>query len=60
MINTIKIMGLTLLTLGNLILFGASVYFWKSSKSTANRTSGAFMTALSALNAIVAVGGMFI
>lgn len=59
MINTLKIMGLTVLTLGNLIVLGTAVYYWKT-KDTTSKTGGVIMAVLSALNTITAVGGMFL
>ncbi len=58
MINTLKIMGLTVLTLGNLIVLGVAVYYWKTSKDTTSKAGGVIMAALSALNTITAVGGI--
>lgn len=60
MIETLKIMGLTVLTLGNLIVLGTAVYYWKTSKDTTNKTGGVIMAVLSVFNAITAVGGMFL
>lgn len=60
MINTLKIMGLTVLTLGNLIVLGTAVYYWKTGKDTTSKAGGVIMAVLSALNTITAVGGMFL
>lgn len=60
MISTLKIMGLTILTLGNLIVLGAAVYYWKTSKDTTSKAGGVIMAVLSVLNTITAVGGMFL
>ncbi|WP_305292021.1 hypothetical protein [Lactobacillus taiwanensis] len=60
MIETLKIMGLTVLTLGNLIMLGVAVYYWKTSKDTTSKAGGVIMVVLSALNTITAVGGMFL
>ena len=56
MINTLKIVLLTILLLGNLFLMGVSTYFWKSNKSKANRTGFAFISILEIANIIV-IGG---
>ncbi len=53
-------MGLTVLTLGNLIMLGVAVYYWKTSKDTTSKAGGVIMVVLSALNTITAVGGMFL
>lgn len=58
MIETLKIMGLTVLALGNLIMLGVAVYYWKTSKDTTSKAGGVIMAALSALNTITAVGGI--
>ncbi len=60
MISTLKIMGLTILTLGNLIVLGAAVYYWKTSKDTTSKAGGVIMAVLSVLNTITAVRGMFL
>lgn len=59
MINTLKIMGLTVLTLGNLFLLGASMYYWKNSKEKASKTGFGFMTLLTISNMFLEIGGMF-
>ena len=56
MINTLKIILLTILLLGNLFVMGVSIYFWKSNKSKANRTGLAFISILEIANIIV-IGG---
>jgi len=53
-------MGLTVLTLGNLIVLGTAVYYWKTSKDTTSKTGGVIIAVLSALNTITAVRGMFL
>lgn len=58
MINTLKIMGLTVLTLGNLIVLGAAIYHWKTSKDATSKTGGVIMAVLSVLNTITAVRGV--
>ena len=56
MINTLKIVLLTILLLGNLFVMGVSIYFWRSNKSTANRTGFTFISLLEIAN-IIAIGG---
>lgn len=57
MINTLKIILLTILLLGNLFLFGVSVYYWRASKGKASKTGFAYMTILELANMIV-IGGV--
>ncbi len=60
MINTLKIMGLTVLTLGNLFLLGVSMYYWKNSQGKASKTGFGFMTLLTISNILSEIGGMFL
>lgn len=53
-------MGLTILTLGNLFLLGASMYYWKNSKEKSSKTGFGFMTLLTISNILSIVGGMFL
>lgn len=58
MIETLKIMGLTVLTLGNLFLLGVSMYYWKNSQGKASKIGFGFMTLLTISNILSSVGGI--
>lgn len=59
MINTFKIVLLTMLLLGNLFLLCVSAYYWKSGKNKASKVGFAYMTVLTLANMFV-VGGVIL
>ena len=56
MINTIKIILLTILLLGNLFLLAISAYYWKTNKEKTAKIGFSFLTLLEIAN-IVVIGG---
>lgn len=57
MINTLRIVLLTVLTFGNLFLLGVSVHYWKTNKSTTSRVGFAYLALLTISNMIATIGG---
>lgn len=58
MIETLKIVGATILTLGNLFLLGVSMFYWKRSQDKASKAGFGFMTLLTISNILSSVGGI--
>lgn len=60
MISTLKIAAMTVLTLGNLLLLGVSMFYWKQSQDKASKAGFGFMTLLTISNILSSVGGAFL
>ena len=59
MINTLKIVLLTILLFGNLFLVSVSAYYWKTNKEKTARIGFSFLTLLEIANIVVIGGSIF-